>query len=237
MSYSPLTGFAYVNTIAIGMVYEPEPIETIKNLKPGQPHYGVKRQNLFPDPEPRGYLKAIDPLTGKSKWETGFKSPNWAGTLVTAGGLVFTGTLTGEFIAVDVDTGKLLWQRDLGKREVHRAGRVVEHAQSRDLQRERVGVALVIVDRHADEDQQAAFDGAEDLVLDGDRCLGDALHDCAHQRPLRRSSISVSALEMRSTAAARYGAATASCACTHDAGSASNTSTPPSGSRAQSSPT
>jgi len=29
---------------------------------------------------------------------------------VTAGGLVFTGTLTGEFIAVDADTGKTLWQ-------------------------------------------------------------------------------------------------------------------------------
>jgi alcohol dehydrogenase (cytochrome c) len=110
MSYSPLTGLAYVNTLNIGMTYEPEPIEAIKDLKPGQPHYGVKRQNLFPDPEPRGYLRAIDPLTGKSKWETGFKSPNWAGTLATAGGLVFTGTLTGEFIAVDADTGKILWQ-------------------------------------------------------------------------------------------------------------------------------
>ncbi|HEX9464726.1 MAG TPA: PQQ-dependent dehydrogenase, methanol/ethanol family [Alphaproteobacteria bacterium] len=110
MSFSPLTGLAYVNTINIGMVYEPEPIETIKDLKPGDPHYGVKRQNIMPDPEPRGYLKAIDPLTGKSKWETGFKSPNWAGTLVTAGGLVFTGTLTGEFIAVDAETGKILWR-------------------------------------------------------------------------------------------------------------------------------
>ena len=46
-----------VNTINIGMTYQPEPIDTIKDLKPGQPHYGVKRQNLFPDPEPRGYLK------------------------------------------------------------------------------------------------------------------------------------------------------------------------------------
>jgi alcohol dehydrogenase (cytochrome c) len=110
MSYSPLTGLAYVNTINIGMTYEPDPIETIKDLKPGQPQYGVKRQNIFPDPDHRGFLKAIDPLTGKSKWETGFKSPNWAGTLVTAGGLVFTGTLTGEFIAVDADTGKILWQ-------------------------------------------------------------------------------------------------------------------------------
>jgi alcohol dehydrogenase (cytochrome c) len=29
---------------------------------------------------------------------------------VTAGGVVLTGTLTGEFIAVDADTGKILWQ-------------------------------------------------------------------------------------------------------------------------------
>jgi alcohol dehydrogenase (cytochrome c) len=110
MSYGPLTGLAYVNTINIGMTYEPDPIDTIKDLKRGQPHYGVKRQNIYPDPDHRGFLKAIDPLTGKSKWESGFKSPNWAGTLVTAGGLVFTGTLTGEFIAVDADTGKILWQ-------------------------------------------------------------------------------------------------------------------------------
>src|SRR5438093_13459399 len=33
-----------------------------------------------------------------------------AGTLVTAGGLVFTGRLTGEFMAVDADTGKTLWE-------------------------------------------------------------------------------------------------------------------------------
>jgi alcohol dehydrogenase (cytochrome c) len=55
-------------------------------------------------------LKAINPTTGEAKWQTGFKSPNWAGTLVTAGGLVFTGTRTGEFIAVDADTGEILWR-------------------------------------------------------------------------------------------------------------------------------
>jgi alcohol dehydrogenase (cytochrome c) len=70
----------------------------------------VKTTNIYPDPEPRGFLKAIDPMTGEAKWQTGFKSPNWASTLVTAGGLVFTGTLTGEFIAVDADTGKIVWQ-------------------------------------------------------------------------------------------------------------------------------
>src|SRR5262249_47697222 len=38
-----------------------------------------------------------------------FKSPNFSGTLVTAGGLVFTGRLTGEFMAVDAGNGKNLW--------------------------------------------------------------------------------------------------------------------------------
>ena len=112
MSYSPITGLAYVNTNNMGVEYEPLPVEAVKNLMTGDRSGGntVKARTLYPDPEPRGYLKAIDPMTGQAKWQTGFKSPNWAGTLVTAGGLVFTGELTGEFIAVDADSGKILWQ-------------------------------------------------------------------------------------------------------------------------------
>ena len=112
MSYSPLTGLAYVNTMNIGVEYEPLPAENVSNLMTGDRSGGntVRIRTLFPDPEPRGYLKAIDPMTGQAKWQTGFKSPNWAGTLVTAGGLVFTGTLTGEFIAVDADKGNIVWQ-------------------------------------------------------------------------------------------------------------------------------
>ena len=37
-----------------------------------------------------------------------------AGTLATDGGLLFTGKLTGEFIALDQDTGKQLWQFKTG---------------------------------------------------------------------------------------------------------------------------
>jgi alcohol dehydrogenase (cytochrome c) len=61
------------------MIYETGPIDAIRNPKPGQPHYGVKVKHVFDDPDHRGFLKAIDPLTGKSKWEIGFKSPNWRG--------------------------------------------------------------------------------------------------------------------------------------------------------------
>jgi alcohol dehydrogenase (cytochrome c) len=109
-SFDPRTNTAYVNTLAIGMKYQPDPADTIRNLKPGDSHRAVKITRITDPDGMRGYLNAIDPMTGKSKWKIPFKSPNWAGTLVTAGGLVFTGELTGEFIAVDQDTGKIVWQ-------------------------------------------------------------------------------------------------------------------------------
>jgi alcohol dehydrogenase (cytochrome c) len=109
MSFNPTTGLLYINTLDFGMDYETLPAEQVADLKPGQPHYGVNRPGAY-DPDQRGYLRAVDPLTGKSKWSIPFKSPNICGTLVTGGGLVFTGMMTGEFIAVDSDTGKILWQ-------------------------------------------------------------------------------------------------------------------------------
>jgi alcohol dehydrogenase (cytochrome c) len=110
MSYSPLTGLAYVNTLDIGMEYQALPVEEVRKMKVGEPHFGVKLANIYNESGNRGILKAIEPLTGKAKWEVPFKSANWAGTMTTAGGLVFTGTLTGEFMAFDADTGKVLWQ-------------------------------------------------------------------------------------------------------------------------------
>lgn len=112
MSYSPTTKLLYLNSMDFGWDYQPLPSEEIANLKAGQPHFGIKRPfvYIFDDPNGRGYLRAIEPLTGKSKWAVPFKSPNFCGTLVTAGGLVFTGRLTGEFMAVDADSGKTLWE-------------------------------------------------------------------------------------------------------------------------------
>jgi alcohol dehydrogenase (cytochrome c) len=109
MAFDPTRRLLYINTNEWGMDYEPAPVEQVANLKAGQPHYGVKFPAAF-DADKRGLLRATDPLTGKAKWELPFKSPNIAGTLATAGGLVFTGMLTGEFIAVDADTGKIVWQ-------------------------------------------------------------------------------------------------------------------------------
>jgi alcohol dehydrogenase (cytochrome c) len=62
-----------------------------------------------------GHFVAINPLTGEKKWEVPLTDlPSSAGTLVTDGGLVFTGTMTGEFVALDAETGKTLWQFKTG---------------------------------------------------------------------------------------------------------------------------
>jgi alcohol dehydrogenase (cytochrome c) len=109
-SFDPHTNTAYVNTNDYGMKYKPDPVDEIRDLKPGDPQRAVKITPIFNADGMRGHLRAIDPMTGQSKWSIPFKSPNWAGTLVTAGGLVFTGELTGEFIAVDSKTGEILWR-------------------------------------------------------------------------------------------------------------------------------
>src|SRR5262245_50152125 len=107
-SFSPRTGFLYINTLHVGMTYEaPEP----PKLAPGRPSGvpTVKRTVVVDDPNIRGYLKAVDPMTGKSKWETPYQSPNYSSTMVTASDLVFTGVMNGEFQALDAETGQVLW--------------------------------------------------------------------------------------------------------------------------------
>ena len=48
-----------------------------------------------------------DPLTGKRKWQIKLGDHvTQAGMLVTDGGLVFTGRMTGEFVAIDEASGK-----------------------------------------------------------------------------------------------------------------------------------
>ena len=109
MSFSPQTGMLYINTLHVGMTYEAR--RAAQRSCPARrpvPEPSSARPS-YDDPNVRGFLKAVDPLTGKSKWETPYKSPNYSSTMVTASNLVFTGVMTGEFQALDADTGKILW--------------------------------------------------------------------------------------------------------------------------------
>jgi lanthanide-dependent methanol dehydrogenase len=70
---------------------------------------------MYPEtPGAVGKLKKFDVLTGETAWEIPDPYPNWGGTLNTDGGLVFYGSLGGDFRAVDRKTGKILWHRKLG---------------------------------------------------------------------------------------------------------------------------
>jgi PQQ-dependent dehydrogenase (methanol/ethanol family) len=61
-----------------------------------------------------GKLKKFDVDTGKTIWEIADPYQNWSGTLNTAGGLVFYGSMGGDFRGVDKKTGKVVWERKLG---------------------------------------------------------------------------------------------------------------------------
>jgi quinohemoprotein ethanol dehydrogenase len=60
----------------------------------------------------RGYLKAFNPLSGKSDWVIEYPHYWNGGALATAGGLVFQGTAAGKINAMNTDTGELLWSFD-----------------------------------------------------------------------------------------------------------------------------
>jgi alcohol dehydrogenase (cytochrome c) len=113
MSFNPQTGLAYANTLAFGGHYKTEPA----TYKAGEWYLGMDLTDLWDWPAdngPRGHLKAIDPLTGKTKWEAPSAIPRFSGVLSTAGGVVFSGQLTGEFEAFDANDGKKLWQFQTG---------------------------------------------------------------------------------------------------------------------------
>jgi alcohol dehydrogenase (cytochrome c) len=65
-----------------------------------------------------GSLRALDPLTGETKWDFRYFRAPWAGTLSTSGGLIFSGDEDGYLMAFDAKTGKNLWKISTGTRLV-----------------------------------------------------------------------------------------------------------------------
>jgi alcohol dehydrogenase (cytochrome c) len=113
IAFNPNTGLIYASTWNIPRIQKlDKPRPTIH----GGTTTGVIAR--VPDNKPGdalGFFAAINPLTGEKKWEVPLTDlPSSAGMLATGGGLLFTGKLTGEFIALDEGTGKTLWQFKTG---------------------------------------------------------------------------------------------------------------------------
>ena len=113
IAFNPATGLIYASTWNIPRIQK---IAPPRPIVPGKDSTGVVSR--IPETKPGdvvGHFTAINPLTGEKKWEIPLTDlPSSAGMLATGGGLVFTGRLTGEFLALDQDTGKTLWQFKTG---------------------------------------------------------------------------------------------------------------------------
>ena len=105
-SYDPETGYFFVPTNNICMDYEGVEVK----YSAGQPYVGAIVR-MFPGPGGnRGAVIAWDPMKGKIVWKDKENLAAYGGTLNTAGGVVFYGTMEGWLKAVDSKTGKLLWE-------------------------------------------------------------------------------------------------------------------------------
>jgi PQQ-dependent dehydrogenase (methanol/ethanol family) len=109
-SYSPRTGLLYIPHQNLCQDEE----GTEANYISGTPYVGAIVKMYAGPGGNRGVVTAWDPVGRKKVWEIKENFPVWSGTVVTAGDVVFYGTMEGWFKAVDARTGKLLWQFKTG---------------------------------------------------------------------------------------------------------------------------
>ncbi|HUQ89251.1 MAG TPA: methanol/ethanol family PQQ-dependent dehydrogenase [Vicinamibacterales bacterium] len=105
-SFSPRTGLLYMPHNNLCMDYEGMETSYIA----GTPYVGAE---LIMKPGPGGHLGEVtawDPVKAQPAWKIKEQFMAWSGTLVTAGDVVFYGTMDGWFKAVDARTGSELWK-------------------------------------------------------------------------------------------------------------------------------
>ena len=117
-SYSPLTGWMYLEYSENGQRYVSEP----PTFEAGRQYIGRARvtdpaaAGRTPgEPPPSAGIKAIDPETGKTVWD--FKIVQGSltnGVLATGGNVVFGAIRDGNLVALDAKTGAHLWHFPTG---------------------------------------------------------------------------------------------------------------------------
>src|SRR5947209_4895431 len=109
-AFSPKTGLIYIPHN--NLCYEMQGLQA--NYIAGTPFVGMNVRMYAGPGGNRGIFSAWDPVQAKTVWSVNEMFPVWSGALVTAGDVVFYGTMDGWFKAVDAHNGKLLWQFKAG---------------------------------------------------------------------------------------------------------------------------
>lgn len=117
-AFSPRTELFYLTAWDEywGLYYTGDPV-----YEPGTRYDGGAVSRVYPDTleeEEHGYgaIRALDPRTGKAKWEFRSVGVSESGLLATSTDLLFSGSMEGHFMAIDATDGKLLWRTQLGGR-------------------------------------------------------------------------------------------------------------------------
>jgi alcohol dehydrogenase (cytochrome c) len=112
-AYSPETGLLYVNAIDWCTVFKagPDPkwVATV-------PYTGLANGFGSNDPVSQwsGWINAVDPRSGKMAWRVHTSTPMYAALTATAGNVLFTGDLNGEFMVLNATNGKELYRFNTG---------------------------------------------------------------------------------------------------------------------------
>jgi PQQ-dependent dehydrogenase (methanol/ethanol family) len=110
-AFSPRTGLIYLPHQNLTMDYE----GTEASYIAGTPYLGVNVKMYSSEPDGhRGQFTAWDPVAAKKVWSIDERFPVWSGALVTAGDVVFYGTMEGWFKALDARDGRELWRFKCG---------------------------------------------------------------------------------------------------------------------------
>ena len=109
-AFSYRTGLLYIPHNNLCM--EEEGVEA--NYIAGTPYVGANVRMYAGKGGHRGEYTAWDPVAGKTVWKIEEKFPVWSGTVTTKGDIAFYGTMDRWFKALDIKSGKILWQTRLG---------------------------------------------------------------------------------------------------------------------------
>lgn len=116
MSFDPSTGLVYFSaidtqgTMKAAKTYTYQPMGANTGLNFGAPT-GMQIR-VRPQAPVQSHLVAWDPVRQREVWRSQTLGRIGAGTLATAGGLVFQGTTDGKFIAYSAADGKVLWSTE-----------------------------------------------------------------------------------------------------------------------------
>lgn len=110
-SFDPRRGLAFIPTVEACQLF----VKGISVYSEGAPFMAGTPDTI--DAAARkayGHVSAIDVASGEVRWRAKQRFPMMGGVVSTASGLVFTGNLEGEALALDADTGEVLWRFRMG---------------------------------------------------------------------------------------------------------------------------